>query len=246
MPLGEIENHPYLDYLGPNPDYSIYQNLIIGSFPIYAITDSLATASGIQIRAAAKIKGVMYYFYGSTDNYFWEWLFKIFKDEILKDFNKEDCMKLLNEFDFMITDIIKSCERKDYSSLDSDLKNPKLNAEVYKMILTMKGSNIYFTSTKTGKPFMKFLSLLKKASPFQLTPIGNSTNYILSLEGREYNLGLLNSPSPNGKRAQNKNQSFSKYKIKNKAGKYVDFVLEQWQQLLVKKNFAYDGTNPIL
>ena len=66
MPVGEIETHPYLNYLNES-NYTKYENLIIGSFPIYALTNSLAAhdSKGEKRRIDWEKYAKYQFFYGS-------------------------------------------------------------------------------------------------------------------------------------------------------------------------------------
>ncbi len=247
MPLGEVENHPYLNYLGDQPDYQKFTSLIIGSFPIYPLTNSIAEEYGIKLRQDWLNYADLTFFYGSKENNFWKWFLAIYVLEKPKVWNHDVAIKILEKLEIVITDAIKSCQRNLYSASDNDLKGPfTYYLDILNVINNFSGNHIYFTATESGKPFTSFKSILRsKNEVFYFEQIGNSRNKSLFLNGKEYKPGFLYSPSPSGNRTKNKNPDFNNYQIRTGNLSYEDFVFEQWKQLLLKKNFEYDGSNPI-
>ncbi|MCJ8209936.1 hypothetical protein MUY27_09470 [Mucilaginibacter sp. RS28] len=139
MPLNELEKHPYLDYHQTLPltlqrPKSEFTGLIIGTFPIYDITMS---HDGQTHRFGNGAR--MQFFYGSSENSFWETLTTILRvdddDNPLKTPNAKDgtlrAINLLTSRGLLITDVIKCTNRYNNTTkngkcpLDQSLLNCK-------------------------------------------------------------------------------------------------------------------------
>jgi hypothetical protein len=98
------------------------RKIIIGSFSVYSLTEHIKSS----IDKHEKNEGGLDFFYGSQRNQLWSWYKLYFDNEItLKDRNS-----VINSLEIncvAITDVIKSCERKDYSALDKALTKLEWN-----------------------------------------------------------------------------------------------------------------------
>lgn len=247
MPLNELETHPYLTYLGDEPDYSSYQSLIIGSYPIYAITSSTPVEpDGVNKRANWNREAFVQFFYGSRKNVFWQQFSQSLDENLPLNATRHDLEVLLQRHNFLITDAIKSLYRKDYSASDPDLQPVALNGSIVDKLLHMGGNELYFTAADKMLPFTSFKKILKEAGYRPaFTPIGDSRNISFSLKGKTFNVGFLFSPGAQGAINQNRIAEYQRYLQLFPGTPYAEFVKLQWKQLLFHKNMAFDGSNPV-
>jgi hypothetical protein len=230
MPLNEIEEHPYLDYLrgnsnGSDRPWSHYTKLIIGSFPVYNIT---RTIQPIRLDRSTGVDVKMPFFYGSEGNRFWERLATTFRqrnpwlhDTPLR--RKSSAISLLEDNQILLTDVIKKTNRhsaKDsYSPSDSSLFNLKastglknqfeLNTDIIGYLIN--GENIrsvYFTAQKciTGKTPGGWFHQLLNGGAVHLELInegGNSLTYHITneLASVDREITLFFLPTPSAKRS---------------------------------------------
>ena len=113
MPIGEIENHPYLH----QGEMNGAKRLILGSFPVYECTDL-----DNDVKAQTRLtEGTVRFFYGSVDSSLW----RLYKDNIdntiLLPPQPNEILQSLNLNDIAISDTIVSCERHGISSEDTKL-----------------------------------------------------------------------------------------------------------------------------
>jgi G:T/U-mismatch repair DNA glycosylase len=129
-----IENHPWKRF--PEIDNNC-THLIIGSFPPNKFTTHNEKQTFCD----------MDFFYGSKENAFWE-LFVEAKNQKIKLPNDLDNLKkYLRDNNWVITDIIKSTQRKKDTAYDTDLINIEWNSDLINDIFTYnKIQKIYFTS----------------------------------------------------------------------------------------------------
>lgn len=119
MPKDIREYHRFLK-IGENIQNA--RKVIIGSFSVYSLTEH--TRSNIE--KYEKNKDGFDFFYGSPRNQLWSWYKLYFDNEIiLKD--KKSIINSLKVNGVAITDVIKSCERKNYSALDKALTKLEWN-----------------------------------------------------------------------------------------------------------------------
>lgn len=140
MPIGEIETHPYLT----QGEMKGSIKLILGSFPVYECTDY-----DNQLKQSNRAReGTIRFFYGSVDSKLWGLYKKSIDDLIELSPNPSTILESLSKRKIAISDIIKSCERHEYSSEDSKLirKNYNVNglqnliqSGVKKILCTSKG-----------------------------------------------------------------------------------------------------------
>jgi len=140
MPSGEIETHPYLD----QGEIQGSTKLILGSFPVYECTDH---DNPLKQRNRLR-EGTTRFFYGSADSEFWEFYKNYIDSTIERPLNQRAILLSLSQRNIAISDTIISCERKEYSSADNDLKKKEYNVEglqtlipkgVKKILCTSKG-----------------------------------------------------------------------------------------------------------
>lgn len=211
MPKNELEQHPFLDYQLASKEYDIKNTTvaIIGTFPIYEITNSIESDENARlIRTHWRKKALFKYFYGSKENHFWDILTKVFNVDFPK--TKEDCLNILNENNLFISDTINSCFRENFDYQDSSLSIISLNlnlSEIIKEMAKLNLKKIFFTSDLAKTLFCDIMSL-KNSGRIQTTIIS----------GKQIILYTLPTPAGNGRSVwhfrndypMNKNESFLK------------------------------------
>lgn len=178
MPLNEIEQHPYLDYFidhhngSENVPWDKYTKMIIGSFPIYDITNTVFPNTEYRSKNTDL---ALPFFYGSKSNTFWKRFCDCFFEIPPLDLEGTDlrlalAISALEDNNFILTDVIKKTNRffiekgieKPLSSNDTALFNKKVTADILKQFelnneiieWIIKGQNIkslFFTAQKTTK-----------------------------------------------------------------------------------------------
>ena len=137
------ETHPYLE-LGHIPGA---KSMVLGSFPVYACTNP-DTADKQKMRIKNTKKTPIRFFYGSAYSSFWTRYQQYVDPELIKPFNETALFESITRKKIAFSDTILSCERKDFSSLDSHLSNKiwnidgvqsLLKAGIRKVLCTSKG-----------------------------------------------------------------------------------------------------------
>jgi hypothetical protein len=137
------ETHPYLE-LGHIPGA---KSMVLGSFPVYACTNP-DTADKQKMRIENTKKTPIRFFYGSAYSSFWTRYQQYVDPELIKPFNETALLESITRKKIAFSDTILSCERKDFSSQDSDLSNKiwnidgvqsLLKAGIRKVLCTSKG-----------------------------------------------------------------------------------------------------------
>lgn len=193
MPINEKESHPYLrqqvNIFTEKSQLSKYTKLIVGTFPVYAITESVPIEqTGVEKRRNWQSEAFIQYFYGSEGSHFWNLLASSFNEQ--KPNTKDEAIALLNKYGFLISDVFNSVSRNNYSPLDSDLRNSSNNESLKEIVRNSESLKvIYFTSKAAKVAFCKILDI---------TYI-NSVDSIEPILGREYRLIILISPAGNGR-----------------------------------------------
>lgn len=193
MPLNEIERHPFLyrqvEDFHNQASLSKYCKLIVGTFPIYAITESDPIENiGLQLRENWFDIAFIQYFYGSRMNYFWELFCSTFDEELPN--NLFDAIELLDKYGFLITDVFSHAARLNFSSLDNQLVTPILNESIIDIVQNSDNLQIvYFTSKIAKKAFCRIL---------QIHYI-DDYDHIQSIRGKNLRLIILISPAGNGR-----------------------------------------------
>ena len=137
MPINELETHPYLfDQVNDFKDkdeLAKYCKLIVGTFPIYAITSSNPTEPlGLQKRALWFQEAIIQYFYGSRKNHFWRLFTTTFNAPAPN--TKQGAIELLNKYKFLITDVYHKAARNGYLPSDTDLRRKTPNLQIVDLI----------------------------------------------------------------------------------------------------------------
>ena len=219
MPINELEIHPYLDSINDrNHEINYFENLIIGSFPIYSITDTLIQDES-TIHRFNQQNAFMRFFYGSKKNSFWRLFSSALFSDNPTDLNQEDrtnsAISLLIQNQFLITDVIFKTNRIGENSEDSDLwvetnndfviQNRSLNTDIIRILnRNIDIKYLYFTSTilNGNSPFGWFRELFGNNLQFRI--LHEVENRVISasllINGREYIAFFLPSPAGNGTR----------------------------------------------
>ena len=193
MPLLELEQHPYLasqvDDFTDRMKLSKYFSLIVGTFPIYALTTSTPVENdGYEKRENWLLHAFIQYYYGSLGSSFWNLFSNAFNEEMPT--TQGEAIALLDKYGFLITDVFKNACRKGYSPLDNDLINTELNHTIYEIIENSNNlKTIYFTSKTAKKRFCSILGIrfLNEMHSFE------------NILNRNYQLIVLPSPAGNGR-----------------------------------------------
>jgi hypoxanthine-DNA glycosylase len=134
-----IETHPFEAFIPAN-----IKCLIIGSFPGKEQTQCDLDET--------------HWFYGAPRNQLWKILEIVYKRELK---NREQKQKLFKEAGIGMTDVIKSCVRKEGSNLDDNLEIKEYNKEVIDKILEQHRPKVLFTSRFVEKEFKKLFPAYK-------------------------------------------------------------------------------------
>lgn len=231
MPINELEQHPFLNYVDfSKKPYKSFEKLIIGTFPVYHITDTVYPDDRIQKRFNPQ-EAYMKFFYGSKKNKFWELVSTIFqvanptKENKLE--NREHAARsILYENKILIQDVIESTNRMNYSAKDSDLwkqsddayldENRLLNHNIINLLnLCEKIEFLYFTSQEAFAWFSQIIGGDLVINDSFLVN-NNRISMSLSIGLKNYTAFFLPSPSRNGSRKipftdNNRLQTFVNY-----------------------------------
>jgi hypothetical protein len=151
MPIGEIEEHPYLE-LGYTPGAT---RLILGSFPVYECTNP-----DNDLKTNRRIDGTVRFFYGSNRNRLWRLYSEYIDREILPPWEPDTIVESLTIRNIAVSDLITSCERyksktnrktgrstiDHFSSEDDALHNRTYNVEQIRTMITEGVTKILCTS----------------------------------------------------------------------------------------------------
>jgi len=128
-----IETHPFGAFVPPD-----MQCLLIGSFPGKEQTQ-------------CKVDDTQW-FYGAPRNQLWK-ILELVYDRELK--NRKQKQELFQQAGIGMTDVIKSCVRRNGTNLDENLKINEYNQEVIEAILEKHRPKVLFTSRFVEKEFKK-------------------------------------------------------------------------------------------
>jgi hypoxanthine-DNA glycosylase len=156
MAIPKIEVHPFGAFVPKN-----VKVLIVGSFPGREQTQCVM--DGTQ------------WFYGAPRNQFWKILEIVYGRELKSRKQKQE---LFEEAGIGITDIIKSCIRRNGTNLDENLEVKEYNKEAVAVILKEHLPGILFTSRFVEKEFKK------------LFPEYNKTDILPSPSPRYFKLNI--------------------------------------------------------
>ena len=230
MPINELEQHPYLDYPTQFENQitsHYYKGIIIGSFPIYAVTDTINEDQEI-VEERFNAEGTMRFFYGSRNSDLWKYVGlalanadprKNENDQFLQaETAVKNCKQLLFQNELLISDSLYRTNRKQFSSDDSALmvqsevdyvnKLKSVNYSLKDLLQKNRGvKNIYFTSTSLGakSPYgwfrQIFLNQIQVNNFFQVGARNWSAIAELDFgngDVRNFNLFFLPTPKPRG------------------------------------------------
>lgn len=188
MPINELEQHPYLNYheeFQSQTNKNYYKGIIIGSFPIYAVTNSINPKTEVVINERFnEEEASMRFFYGSRDSSLWEYLSACLNlpnprkndvgDFLDSNIAGMNCKNLLHTNELLMSDSLYRTNRKELESEDKNLlvrsQVTEINDKIsYNRFLfdqlkeNVAVRNIYFTSTViNGKsPFGWFKSIFQ-------------------------------------------------------------------------------------
>jgi len=230
MPTNELEQHPYLNYHTQflnqaTPDY--YKGIIIGSFPIYAVADTINQNQEI-VEERFNPDGTMRFFYGSSSSDLWKYVgLSLVNADPRKNENDqffqpetavENCKQLLFQKELLISDSLCRTNRKQFSADDSALmvqsevdyvnELKSVNYSLKDLLQENKGvKNIYFTSTSLGmkSPYGWFRQIfhnqIKVNNFFQIGARNWSAIAEIDFgngDVRNFNLFFLPTPKPRG------------------------------------------------
>jgi hypoxanthine-DNA glycosylase len=133
MENGKVEVHPFTAFVPGNIKY-----LIVGSFPGKEQTQCEMDETQ--------------WFYGAPRNQLWKILEIVYKRDLK---NKKQKQQLFEEAGIGITDIIKSCVRRNGTNLDENLEIREYNKELLESILKKHRPKVLFTSRFVEKEFKK-------------------------------------------------------------------------------------------
>lgn len=228
MPINELERHPFCNYLQEDnlEILSDYKGLIIGSFPVFSITNSLDHNLDVAIERFVQQDVHMRFFYGSKKSNFWKYVSAALgkanptTQEPYDDINnlhliaKQRAISLLQENKLIITDSIFQTNRNFENDEDSNLwitdnvdefilENLSLNTDIINLIdehPTIK--YLYFTATGlNGKsPFGWFRQIFRNNITIQNENNidGRIWSFQCNIDQRQFNAFMLPTPKPRG------------------------------------------------
>lgn len=148
----KIEKHPWLLFPKEN---NVSTKLILGSFPPNKFTT----------QSQKKTNCDMNFFYGSKDNEFWELFSESFDLDYKFPDDIERIKKYLESNNWIVSDIVLNCQRKNNSALDKDLINIIWNKDIINNILENNSiKTIYFTSKWVKEQFNRHIKINKNVN----------------------------------------------------------------------------------
>lgn len=228
MPINELEQHPFLDYLQQDniEIRNDYKGLIIGSFPVFSLTNSLDNNLNIVAERFDLEAAKMRFFYGSNLSHFWEYISSAIGEQnptvALPNDNianhhltaRQRTISFLQRNKLYITDSLFQTNRIDNDNEDSDLwitnnvnnfihNNLSLNTNIIEILEEHKTiQNLYFTATGLiGKtPFGWFRQIFGNNITIQNENIigGRRWSFNCLINGRKYNIFMLPTPKSRG------------------------------------------------
>jgi hypoxanthine-DNA glycosylase len=156
MPNTSIEIHPFEAFIPVNIKY-----LIVGSFPGKEQT--------------GRAIGDAEWFYGAPKNQLWKILEIVYQRQLR---NRQEKQQLFQEAGIGMTDVIKSCSRREGTNLDENLDIKEYNKDVIESILIRHYPKVLFTSRFVEKEFKR------------LFPAYNNTDMLPSPSPRYFRLRI--------------------------------------------------------
>lgn len=183
------DTHPFKSLIPENA-----KKLIIGTIPPHRFCEPSEVLYDEDVR----------FYYGSCDNEFWCLIGEIFSITFLRN-NSLEAIRQREEFllrqKMGITDIISTCRRENNSASDNMLKDIEyLNI---KSLLSQHSSidTLLYTSLFVKKCMNTYLGTYHS-----INPINRSLQYV-RINGKQYTVRILYSPSPQALRGIGKNGS---------------------------------------
>lgn len=154
-----VETHPFEAFIPQN-----IRCLIVGSFP------------GKEQTACEPDE--TQWFYGAPRNQLWKILEIAYKRELK---NRKQKQQLFEEAGIGITDLIKSCIRKEGTNLDENLQILEYNKETIEKILEQHQPGVLFTSRFVEKEFKRLFPDYKNTD---ILPSPSPRYFKLSIEAK--------------------------------------------------------------
>ena len=191
--MEEYSTHPYDPYIPENAT-----KLIIGTIPPYRFCTQNLEPEDVN------------FYYGSKDNYFWTLLSEVTNTKIdfeNSEFAVNQRKDLLCKLNMGITDIIESCIRQDKKSSDNSLK--EISLKPIKELLSQypKIDTLIYTSEFVKKK----INCIGDRSDHKWIDKARR-KYSTVINGKEYNVIILYSPSPNALRRVKTETRLAQYK----------------------------------
>lgn len=190
-----ISRHPFEPFIPQNAT-----KLIVGTIPPYRFCTSPQNLCDKDVN----------FYYGSKDNYFWETLAEI-TGVHLEYNNSETAVNqrktLLQSLNTGVTDIIDQCIHKDGKSDDSSLECIKCKPIAQLLEQNQKIDTLLYTSKKLIVHLVNC-----QADKGYHENWDSSRNGTVYINQKKYNVILLYSPSPSGRRRISREKMLSQYK----------------------------------
>jgi G:T/U-mismatch repair DNA glycosylase len=205
MPQNEVERHPYLNYFidmyegEENVPWNKFTKMIIGSFPVFELTDTVIPIS--QVRSSNPANWLNF-FYGNENNQFWDRLCATFGYDSLSNLSQEDRLaaatSILDKEGIILTDVIRQTNRytgkkkatpfspDDHALFnmggDSDIQQHfALNTSLIDWILKSQNlSAIFFTAEKSnwGKNPLVWFHQILESQGIEIHVRAESSNHL--------------------------------------------------------------------
>jgi hypoxanthine-DNA glycosylase len=159
MAITIIETHPFEAFIPKK-----ITCLIVGSFPGKEQTQNKPDET--------------HWFYGAPRNQFWKILEIVYKKKLN---NRKEKQQLFEETGIGITDVIRSCVRRQGTNLDENLEIREYNKEAIEKILKKYRPKVLFTSRFVEKEFKKLFSDYKNTD---ILPSPSPRYFRLSVEDK--------------------------------------------------------------
>ncbi len=238
MPHNILEQHPYLNDIDCTEfEDGYFEGLIIGTFPVWDITDTLLPNGQCNQHEFNPATAYMRFFYGSKRNVFWELFSNCFPpnanpvNAATVQLRKQAAINLLTETKLLITDVFQRTNRNEEKAEDKNLciitdnqfvlNNRSLNDDIDNLLIYNQAIRyLYFTATDIiGKsPFGKFREIFGNRLTFGIITEVNQRVWSvdIKIDKRKYIGFLLPSPAGNGTRGihygpQHQLQMFTNY-----------------------------------
>ncbi len=186
--------HPYKPFIPQKAT-----KLIIGTMPPYRFC----------IKPKELLDGDVDFYYGSKDNYFWDLLSEVTGIQLNQENSKEtinQCKSLLTTLNIGITDIVEKCIHKDKKSDDASLEIITLKPIKELLLQNPQIDTLIYTSAFVIKQVNQIAD-----KSYHNWKIPNKTGTVI-MNGKEYNVVVLYSPSPTALRRITAETRFRQYK----------------------------------